>query len=186
MSHEQAPSAQENDEPKFGEYKEDPEKIFYHGSSEDYELDPEKTDPLFGGELYVTDHVSRAAGHVIGEHGKLHELKLKLKKVFEFDKVSTLDEVNEIREAAGLSKKSEDEWEPTTNAFVHGSIINELNKGLTSEERESGAGSNKLINDALRKAGYDAIRSPQASSDENVWRILKKDAFEQVKEKGDL
>jgi len=52
MSHEQAPSAQENDEPKFGEYKEDPEKIFYHGSSEDYELDPRKQ-ILFSGASFM-------------------------------------------------------------------------------------------------------------------------------------
>jgi hypothetical protein len=169
-------------EKKFGEYAEDPDKIFYHGSSENYDLDPEKTDPVFGGELYVTDHADRAEKHAIGQHGTMHQLKLKLKKVFEFDKVSTLEEVNELRDAAGLSKLSEDEWQPTNNAFVHGYIANELLKKLPPEEKEKPGMLNRLINDTLRKAGYDAIRSPQASMNENVWRILRKDAFEQVKE----
>ena len=181
---EKPPISKQGPEQKWGEYVEDPGKIYYHGSSGDFELDPDKTDPKFGGELYVTDHVDRAQKFATGNTGKLHEVNLRLKKVFEFDKPISLDDANAVLRIAGLPEIQEWEWSPNhTMGNLHGKLSMGIAEQLKAEGNKDFTSDviNGKVNDILREAGYDAVRSPQASLGENVWRVLRKEAFVQRK-----
>ena len=150
-------------EHKWGEYVEDPNKIYYHGSPDDYELDPDKTDSLFGGELYVTDHKDRAMNHVVGEKAKLYELNLRLKKVFEFDEPLPLAEANRLMGLAGLPLIPEREWSQyAAGETLHRRLSGGVVDRMTPEEKDTTGLINRRINDILRQAGYDAVRSPPA------------------------
>jgi hypothetical protein len=176
----------ETGEKKWGEYVEDPNKVYYHGSPDDYDLDPEKTDSTFGGELYVTDDITRADKHAVGENAKIHELNLRLKKVFEFDKLISIAEANELMQKAGFEPLPDWEWnsmgqDTTTMGTLHGKLFEDLKKRMSEEvgEDATGATLNKKENDLLRQLGYDAIRSAQSSDGENVWRLLHRNAYVQ-------